>query len=206
MEDILRAVQSLQLGRCPFNQVEREEVIGMGETFVVQRCFVQKQVYAIKNLRVEKYAINSSDFRKRLESILLEIRIMCHPPLQAHPNIQSIRFYGWENQLDHVLPYLIVDYSPYGTLRNYLQTLKCNLLGKQILIGDVAMGVHSLHEAGIVHGDMKLENVLVFQSWDRPAGVTAKISDFGHSLLIGGANTPKTSHVYHGTSMLVIIP
>ena len=186
--------------------MEREDVIGKGETFLVQRCSVQEQVYAIKNLRVDKYTVSSPDFRKRLKSVLLEIRIMCHPPLRDHPNIQSVNFYGWDNQPDRVLPYLIVEYSPYGTLRNYLQTVESNLSRKQILMGDVAMGVHSLHGAGIVHGDIKLENVLVFQSWDRPAGAIARISDFGHSLLTEDASGSKKLHVYHGTSMSVIIP
>jgi serine/threonine protein kinase len=39
----------------------------------------------------------------------------------------------------------------------------------------------NLHECGIVHGDVKCENVLVFQEGD---SVIAKISDFGNSVII----------------------
>jgi hypothetical protein len=32
-----------------------------------------------------------------------------------------------------------------------------------------------------------MDNVLVFHSWDRPAKALAKLSDFGHSIIIAGA-------------------
>ena len=49
----------------------------------------------------------------------------------------------------------------------------------------------------------QLDNVLVFQSWDRPTGIIAKISDFAHSLFIGSDRGSTTPQLYYGTSMSV---
>ena len=177
----------------------------MGQTFLVERCLIQKKVYAMKHLKMGKQADNSPDSVKRLNSVLLEIRIMCHPPFRSHPNILSIQSYGWNMQPGTVLPYIIVEYSPHGTVREYVKTFEQydpDIYHKQILFGDVAMGLQALHLAGIVHGDMKLDNVLVLDSWDRSAGVIATISDFGHSLF-ASADASLKSLAYHGTPVSV---
>jgi serine/threonine protein kinase len=78
---------------------------------------------------------------------------------------------------------------------------------KEILIGDVVSGLSALHLCNIVHGDVKLDNVLIFHSWDRPSKAQAKMIDFGHSIIIGGnAGHPVHKHVkYQGTAMCVIL-
>lgn len=44
---------------------------------------------------------------------------------------------------------------------------------------DVAAGMAFLHERGVAHGDLTGGNVLLASNPDSPAGVTAKIADFG---------------------------
>ncbi|EXM13913.1 hypothetical protein FOTG_17649 [Fusarium oxysporum f. sp. vasinfectum 25433] len=63
---------------------------------------------------------------------------------------------------------------------------------------DIAEGLKSLHDCGIVHGDVKLENVLVFPGLDRKH--IAKLSDFGHSLVdLGRGGGPQR---YNGTPIM----
>ncbi|KAF2813271.1 kinase-like protein [Mytilinidion resinicola] len=111
---------------------------------------------------------------------------MCYEHLRGHPNIISMLAYGWRHERHAILPYIIVDYSPHGTLRDYLTNEKSvKTYRKRRLVMDVGKGLEALHSCGAVHGDLKLENVLVFnRSGDPQAGRIAKICDFGHSLLL----------------------
>jgi serine/threonine protein kinase len=53
---------------------------------------------------------------------------------------------------------------------------------KRGLCADVGQGLYALHQAGIVHGDVKIENALVFRCNLASRGVVAKLSDFGASV------------------------
>jgi serine/threonine protein kinase len=147
----------------------------------------------------------SSDktFHTRLRSIILEVQIMRHPPLRAHPNIISSLGYGWNTNHNVVMPYVVVEYSSLGTLREHIQENRPLLSDIEILLGDVVSGLAALHTCGIVHGDVKLDNVLVFPSMNRPPKALAKIADFGHALIL--KDTPKShdgaSLAYAGTMM-----
>ncbi|KAJ4136510.1 hypothetical protein NW768_004125 [Fusarium equiseti] len=128
---------------------------------------------------------------------------MRHGPLRAHPNILDARGYGWNTPRGLIVPYILVDYAPLGTMREHISRVKPPLSQVEILVGDVASGLSILHSCGIVHGDIKLDNVLVFPSWDRPAKAIAKIADFGHAVILNeksrGEGTPSVE--YKGTSM-----
>lgn len=89
----------------------------------------------------------------------------------------------------------------YGSLRHYLADSERSLRAKIILAGDVASGLNALHQCDIVHGDLKLENIVVLQSWDRPSGTIAKLCDFGHSIILAADR----KHLkYYGTALYVI--
>jgi serine/threonine protein kinase len=66
------------------------------------------------------------------------------------------------------------------------------------MAGDVTAGLTALHQCDIIHGDLKLDNIVVMHSWDRPPGAIAKICDFGHSIILAG---DKKHLKYYGTSM-----
>jgi len=75
--------------------------------------------------------------------------------------------------------------SSIGTLRTLQASVEpLSFRSKQTLCYDIARGLSALHAAGIVHGDMKHENVLIFPRSDA-TGVkyTAKLADFGGSVM-----------------------
>lgn len=77
---------------------------------------------------------------------------------------------------------LVMECSTLGTLKDIQETVKpLPFANKQKLCYDVARGLSALHACGIVHGDMKHENVLIYRSDDTQLGVpyTAKLADFG---------------------------
>ena len=68
-----------------------------------------------------------------------------------------------------------------GSLKDYfegkLERIPKDSLDDKILIGQVALGLAYIHDKGIIHKDLKLENILLKQQ--SPRLVLAKIADFG---------------------------
>jgi serine/threonine protein kinase len=195
---VLDVVHKLGLKRCIDESIEIQNCIGEGESFVVQQCLYEKRLVAVKHIKLGDLTPQSHGFKMRLRTVLNEIQIMQHTPLREHPNILSVLGYGWKTSGRNTLPYLMVEFAPYGTLRRYLICRNVLTDWKIILAGDVAAGVNVLHQCGIIHGDLKLDNVVVIPSLDRPSGVIAKLCDFGHSILISG---DEKKMKYYGTSL-----
>jgi serine/threonine protein kinase len=226
LQDLIRTIQRLNLSHFPAAWIERGEAIGEGETFWVERCrivghgkhTIEKQTtgkqVAVKHLKVGRWDSESPEYRRRLNSLLLELRIMDHGPLKSHPNILTLIGYGWNADEGGILPYILVDYCANGNVRQYLTEKKASAINngtertlspklKEMLIADVAAGIDVLHTAGIIHGDVKLENVLVVDSDQRYDSPMAKLCDFGHSIIIGLEPDIQKPISYNGTRRYV---
>jgi serine/threonine protein kinase len=203
LEGVLRAVQKLKIKRCSYEDIEQIQKIGQGETFSVDECKFEGTSVAVKHVRLESTKEDGyrREIKRRLQSVLREILIMHHAPLAGHPNILTLLGYGWKLQQGSPLPYVVVEYGAGGSLRSYLASHSIPPRAKTILGGDVASGLMALHQCGIVHGDVKLDNVVVFHSWDRPSATIAKICDFGHSILLTGEDNAELK--YYGTTLYV---
>ncbi|KAL8792124.1 MAG: hypothetical protein Q9195_005299 [Heterodermia aff. obscurata] len=124
-------------------------------------------------------------YRRAMQSVLTEFHALINPSLFKHPNV--IRFLGiaWgSNPFSplHRLPALVVEYAEHGTLSQVLASHDyLEYETKHLICLDVARGLSALHQTGLVHGDVKADNVLVFSSSSRK--YLAKISDFGFSIV-----------------------
>ena len=89
-----------------------------------------------------------------------------------HPNIVTC------HALEHTSTtrYLVLDYCEGGTLRSLLEEVRLTPLHSLQLVTDILVGLSHAHSCGIVHCDIKPENVLLNL---RSQGWTAQISDFG---------------------------
>jgi serine/threonine protein kinase len=200
LESLLRVVQQLKLERIRNYDLQDSQFLAAGETFSVSRCKYQGSLVAIKRIRISEYSKHSGrrHFQRRLQSVLREVLIMCHPPLAHHPNIINLLGYNWTVEDQQPLPFISVEFASRGSLREYMivcQPMKTKL----ILMGDIGAGLMALHKCGIVHGDLKMDNVVVCTSLERPSGSIAKISDFGHSILANTAPEKRTQ--YLGTAL-----
>lgn len=201
LESLLRTVQQLKLKRIRAEELEETRFIAAGETFLVLECKHEGKLVAIKRIRLYEDGkdLDRQYFQRRLQSVLREILIMCHPPLAFHPNIIDFLGYGWKVEGQRPSPFIAVEVASEGSLRTYLKAQTRSIRDKLILMGDVAAGVMALHNCGIVHGDLKADNVVVFFSFERPSMSIAKLSDFGHSILV--ESVPEKRTQYFGTTM-----
>ena len=206
LDGILRSIQSLGVPRCPSEEITYLDNIGEGGTFNVAKCQYHGKIVAVKYIKLGEH-IDARPFNSlnaRLRSVLQEVCIMLHEPLANHPTILSLVGYGWDSSVGAPLPYIVVEHGDFGSLRSWLRSQSQKGLGwlrsKIILAGDVAAGLMALHQCEIVHGDLKLDNVIVFgDQLGRPFHAVAKIADFGHSIL----TSPEAygTKNYYGTSL-----
>jgi serine/threonine protein kinase len=93
-----------------------------------------------------------------------------------HPHVVKLLEFGIKvsEHVDASIPYLVMDYAPEGTLRNR-HPLKTAVPIKRVVsyIDQVADGLQYAHDQGVVHSDLKPENMLVMGVDD------IVLSDFG---------------------------
>ena len=75
-----------------------------------------------------------------------------------HPNVVTCQ------ALEHTQTgrYLVMDYCEGGTLRNLMESeVKLSLVQSLKLIADILGGIEHTHSRGIIHCDIKPENILL---------------------------------------------
>lgn len=99
--------------------------------------------------------------------------------LVLHPSLLRILDHG---ALPDGTPYILMDFLQGQTLRAYLQDLahkRGPLLEGLRYVRQVAAGLAAAHAAGIVHQDVKPENIMLVADPEAPGGQRAIVLDFG---------------------------
>jgi serine/threonine protein kinase len=191
LAQLLRTRESFQLQQMSrvdsYRNITR---IGEGATYVVDKrtdLESEDQLIAVKTAKftVPKGAgymitINSPEFR-RLKSVLLEVEILAHPPLQSHPNIPDLLGIAWDVDSPGFTPQLVMELATHGSLSSFLKTNRLSDTEQIDCCLDIAQALETLHKCMIVHGDVKQDNVLVFPHTERR--IVTKLSDFEHAVL-----------------------
>ncbi|UBF26571.1 serine/threonine protein kinase [Kovacikia minuta CCNUW1] len=119
------------------------------------------RLFALKELDKERFPTHK---------FLRELRFLLS--LQ-HPNI--VTCYALEHT--RTGRYLVMDYCEGGTLRSLIdEDIRLHPAQSLKLIADILAGLAHAHDRGIIHCDIKPENILLSL---HPEGWTARISDFG---------------------------
>lgn len=140
-------------------------------------------------VKVAQFTLTRPSNTLRWRGILFEIRTLLHEPLRYHPNIVRLLEIGWDaSETGSAFPALYLEFAEFGTLDTLQQSKPTRLPFriKQKLCYDVGRGLSIVHACGIVHGDLKHENVLIFRNQydyvpDQP--YTAKLADFGGAVM-----------------------
>jgi serine/threonine protein kinase len=121
-----------------------------------------------------------------LDSLATEIQILKDERLKSHPNIVNLTGICWEfggslRQL--AMPVMVLETAEAGDLSTYTQrTSKLGARDRLRLAIHCFEGLRAVHNVGVIHADIKPENVLIFTDTDsRPH---AKLADFGCSVLL----------------------
>lgn len=171
--------------------------LGQGATFEVeQREAKGRKLVAVKHIQRDGFGSGQFSYnsltRKRLDDVLLEVQVLCHLNTLHHGNIVELLGYGWD---EGPLPFLVLELADLGSLDAFLQSNELSWSQKELTLIQLASGLELLHACGIIHGDIKLENILVFSK--SPDGFVPKYADFGFCL----AET-LGAEAYHGTRVL----
>ncbi|KAL8868039.1 MAG: hypothetical protein Q9174_005259, partial [Haloplaca sp. 1 TL-2023] len=180
---------ALELRRLyPYNFLPAETVtnIAEGTSYRVSKgklVVASQQVVAIKHIKIPHLAPQdktSSLGEQTLETVLRELRVLAHKPVRKNVNVAQLIGYGAEEVQGHLAIYLVADFASGGTLKEFLaEHNDVSSLDCTHFCYDISSGLAGLHACGIVQGDLKLANILVFADQD---GFVAKLSDFGCSI------------------------
>ena len=171
------------ISRSVLNFEVRADALNQNNTVVVDCRVVIK--------RSNRGRTTSSDYR----AFNRELRILDH--MRGCSNIVTLRGVGWFYNYDWIQPVLqpvLVMEEAHATMQLLTKPeAKLTIQTMMNVFRDVANGLAELHRCGIVHGDMKPANVLLFLAERYDDGVpvqayTAKISDFNLSLFDTGGH------------------
>lgn len=204
-EEILRVVDALQTGGlCPENwtpgtplldptqvltagrvvgHYQIEQVLGRGSFATVYRArdMVLQRSVALKLIRPEP--------GRDLQFILHEARAAA---ALNHPSVCAI--FAVED--DDGVPLIVLEYVPGQSLRDLLRESGALPRHEAVRIArEVASGMAAAHAAGVIHGDLKPDNVLI-----REDGAV-KITDFGLARREGRSAETEDTIVWNPESM-----
>jgi serine/threonine protein kinase len=149
------------------------DFLGPRELVALKRPMVRGELSSLRNQQI-------------LTAMALEYQVLRSDSLQSHPNIIQLLGVSWQSvdvKEDLILPVLVLEAAEYGSLASLLNSGNAVTLNEELLIAlDIATGLAALHEHGIIHGDVKPQNVLIFKTADRK--YVAKLADFGSSIFL----------------------
>ena len=144
---------------------------GMGVVFLARDIALHRLV-AIKVLRYE--FAGSDEHRERFRR---EARMTAR---LNHPNIVPVHSFGEVGDLVYIVMKYVHGESLAERLRRE-RTLPASEV--QRILRDLALALDSAHRDGVIHRDLKAENILLERSTNGASGVRAMLTDFGVALL-----------------------
>lgn len=152
------------IGKRLDGRYEIHELIGVGGMANVYRCndTVDDREVAIKILKDEY--LNNEEFIRRFKNESKAIAML------SHPNIVKV----YDVSFGDMIQYIVMEYIDGITLKEYIESQGIIEWKDAIhLTTQVLKALQHAHESGIVHRDIKPQNIMLLQDG------TIKVTDFG---------------------------
>ncbi|MEM7200560.1 MAG: serine/threonine-protein kinase [Planctomycetota bacterium] len=142
-------------------------ILGEGGMGVVYRAQQTEPIERIVALKVIKLGMDTREVIARFEA---EQQLLAR---LDHPHIARVLDAGCT---EDGRPFFVMEHVPGISITEYCDQHRLDLAARQRLFVQVCRGLHHAHERGVIHRDMKPNNVLVATVDGQP---WAKIIDFG---------------------------
>lgn len=143
---------------------EIKEIIGVGGMSVVYKAYdnIDDRIVAIKILKDEY--LSNEEFKRRFKNESKAIAVL------SHPNIVRVYNVSFGDRIQ----YIVMEYVDGITLKEYIeQQGVINWKETVHFMGQILAALQHAHDKGIVHQDIKPQNILLLQDG------TIKVTDFG---------------------------
>ena len=161
------------IGKMLDNRYELLEVIGSGGMAVVYKakCHRLNRLVAVKVLKSD--LAEDADFRRRFRDESQAVAML------SHPNIVSVYDVSRGET-----EYIVMELIDGITLKQYMERRgRLNWRESLHFITQIMKGLSHAHSRGIVHRDIKPQNIMVLRDG------SVKVTDFGIACLSNSANT-----------------
>src|SRR5438477_3056803 len=159
---------------------------GMGEVWLARHLRLPGKQVAIKVLHTRAGGLSAESLARFKREAEVATRI-------GHPNIVEVHDY---NTLASGAPYLVLEYLPGESLASRLRFGPIPLDETTLLIRQVGSALDASHQAGVVHRDLKPDNIFLVPT---PMGTQVKVLDFGISKVVDSSTLQTADEVLVGT-------
>ncbi|KAI1631178.1 TPR-like protein [Biscogniauxia mediterranea] len=179
----LATAQKLQIQFLPITWEAARPGLGFGGTSKIDQALVDTQTsFAFK--RIHEISKQEKTEKQIFQTLINEITILSHAVVREHPGIAQLQGICWDisPEDDKPWPVLVFEKTHFGDLYNFMRLPLGREMGfrdRLNLCIDIGTAIADMHSNRIIHGDVKPENVLIFEGEFRK--YRAKVTDFGYS-------------------------
>lgn len=195
-DDFLTVLRRLRVPG-PFDLIDHliePNILGKGGQFPVYRSNILEEGSVVEHFHPvavkrtclpigtdRRFDLQSTESKKFIRDMYLEVVALMDPGLRRHRNIVNLIRWSSEYSLEST-PLLVMELSINSLDIFLLKEVRLEEDLKQTLCLNTDCGLDALHDSGVMHGDSKSGNVLVFKNYEDTSNeipFIAKLADFG---------------------------